>query len=164
MRLLIFIVLVVCSGTSLAFGDREFNKDYDPQRSAVSDYRLALKEANETNRLVLVVIGGDWCRWCHVLDRYIKSREALRAKLLQTFVVLKVNVSAENKNEKFLSKLPPIKGFPHFIIIGRTNSVLGFQNTAALEKFGTTYSEKQFEIFIEYWKDINLHAKKIDNK
>ena len=34
----------------------------------------ALREANKTDKIVLVVYGAEWCLWCHVFKEHIKGK------------------------------------------------------------------------------------------
>ena len=50
---------------------------YDPSRDAAKDIDAAVVEAQKTGRHILLVVGGDWCSWCHTLDNYFKSNPEL---------------------------------------------------------------------------------------
>ncbi|MCW8964372.1 MAG: thioredoxin family protein [Gammaproteobacteria bacterium] len=129
----------------------EYSRAYDVNRNPNADGRAALKLAKETSRKILLEVGGDWCSWCHVLDRFIKDHPELEARLHETFVVLKVNVSDANDNAEFMASLPPALGYPHMYIIGDNGTVLHSQDTAEfLEK--KKYSEQRFLAFLERWK------------
>src|SRR5260370_18371011 len=43
---------------------------YDPKRNPSSDLAKALAEAKRTGRNVLLVVGGDWCDWCHLIVKF----------------------------------------------------------------------------------------------
>ena len=129
-----------------------YSKTYDVNRNPSADGRAALKLAKETQRKILVEVGGDWCSWCHVLDRFIKDHPTLEARLHETFVLLKVNVSDANDNAEFMASLPPALGYPHMYIIGADGIILHSQDTAEfLEK--KKYSEQQFLAFLDRWKN-----------
>ncbi len=50
------------------------SKIYDECGSQVSIYQAALKEANKTDRMLLISYGAEWCIWCHVFDAYITGK------------------------------------------------------------------------------------------
>ena len=52
---------------------------YDPKRDAAQDIQAALAEARRTNRRVILDVGGEWCGWCHTLDRYFVDHQELRS-------------------------------------------------------------------------------------
>ena len=58
-----------------------YSLDYDPVRDPFADGRAALKLAQDTNRRVLIEVGGDWCRWCHVLNKFLEEEDKRSAPL-----------------------------------------------------------------------------------
>src|SRR2546426_9923481 len=73
---------------------------YDPKRDAETDIKEAVLEARRSGRRVLVDVGGEWCSWCHTLDRFFEQNPSLLEYREQNFVMVKINYSRENKNEK----------------------------------------------------------------
>jgi hypothetical protein len=141
------LAFMLLASTSLAA-----DLGYDPQADPFEGYQAAVSEAAATNKLVLIVAGGDWCRWCHVLNRFVNSNEDVEAKLNETFVVVKVYVGPGNYNELFFSQLPQAYGAPHFWIVSPEREVLASQSTAKLEKGKSTYDKASFLAFIEQWR------------
>ena len=127
-----------------------YSQGYDPARDPFADGRNALQLARATQRLVLVEVGGDWCRWCHVLDRFLSEHAALRTRLHDTFVLLKVSVDERNDNAEFLSVFPRALGYPHMYITGADGSILHSQDTAEFLQDGR-YSERRFQRFLDRW-------------
>ncbi len=107
-----------------------YSRSYDASRNPNADGRHALKLAKETNRKVLIEVGGDWCSWCFVLDRFIKEHPKVESRLHQTFVVLKVNISDENDNVDFMAAFPPAQGYPHMYVSDSDGNILSSQDTA----------------------------------
>jgi len=128
-----------------------YSRTYDVNRNPNADGRAALQLARQTSRRVLIEVGGDWCSWCHVLDRFINDNPRLRSRLHETFVVLKVNVSDENDNAQFMASLPPNLGFPHMYITDADGVVLHSQDTAEFRHKGK-YSEQRILAFLERWQ------------
>ncbi len=129
-----------------------YSQFYDATRNPNADGRQALQLAKETGRKVLIEVGGDWCSWCHVLDKFIKDNPAVEKRLHETFVVLKVNISDENDNAEFMSAFPPAQGYPHMYITDNNGSILHSQDTSEFRE-NKKYSEKRFMIFFERWKN-----------
>jgi hypothetical protein len=127
---------------------------YDPDADPFDQYQQAIEQATSTNKLVLIVAGGDWCRWCHVLNRFVASNDDVEARLNDTFVVMKVYVGPGNFNELFFSQLPQAYGAPHFWIVSPEREVLASQSTAKLERGKSTYDKQSFLAFIEQWKKV----------
>jgi len=128
-----------------------YSRVYDVNRNPSADGRAALKLARETNRRVLIEVGGDWCSWCHVLDRFINDNPVLRSRFHETFVLLKVNVSDENDNAEFMASLPPNLGYPHMYVTDANGKVLHSQDTALLRENGK-YSRQRFLAFLDRWQ------------
>ena len=102
----------------------EYSLAYDPSRDAFQDGRDAIKRATKTNRRILIEVGGDWCKWCHVLDRFLNKNPDIKKELHQTFVFLKVNVSEENSNDEFLKVFPRPLGYPHMYVTEKDGNLL----------------------------------------
>jgi len=136
--------------TSRAQGLPAYSLGYDPARDPFSDGRDALQLARETDRRVLIEVGGDWCSWCHVLDRFLNQQPIIRTKLYERFVVLKVNVDNNNNNAEFLSAFPPALGYPHLYITSNDGSIVHSQDTAEFLHNGK-YSQRRILGFIDRW-------------
>jgi len=129
----------------------QYSTIYDAKRDPYADTKAALKLARETNRKVLIEVGGDWCTWCHILDHFLKKHPAVASRIQKTFVVLKVNISDANDNAKFMETLPPARGYPHMYITDSSGVVLHSQDTAQFLE-NKKYSEQQFMLFLDYWQ------------
>jgi len=129
----------------------DYSNKYDPTRDAIADGVAALALAKHTNRRVLIEVGGDWCSWCHILDRFLKNNHNVREALHRHFVLLKVNYSDENYNEAFLRVFPKPLGFPHMYITDEKGGILYSKDTAELLENGQ-YSGKLFISFLNKWK------------
>ena len=131
-----------------------YSKIYDDTRDPAVDARAAIKLAGETNRHVLIEIGGNWCTWCHKMDAFFEENPDVYQALHETFVLLKVNVSDSNENEKFMSAMPPVLGYPHmYVSTGKGKLVLS-KDTADFLNSGS-YSREQFMAFFNEWRQKN---------
>lgn len=125
--------------------------DYDPARDPVADLAESIRLAGETNKRILLQVGGEWCGWCHRLDRYFAEHPAIAAALRDHFIIMKVNVSDENRNAEFLAPYPEIPGYPHLYVLERDGAMLHSQGTSELES-GDSYNEATMLAFLERWK------------
>ncbi len=128
---------------------------YDPKRDAAKDIDAAVAEAKRSGRRVLLEVGGEWCIWCHRLDDFLSENKKLGVLLERNFVVVKVNYSPENKNEKVLSRYPEVAGYPHFFVLDREGQLLRSQDTAKLEE-DKSYNAKRFKTFLTRWGPAGL--------
>jgi len=151
----LIFVLLVCVTTFVYAGDSklpEYSTIYDAKRDPFQDGRDAIALAGETGRLVLIEVGGDWCVWCHVLERFIKNNKDVYKALHENYVVLKVNVNDENDNKEFLSGLPKANGYPHLFITKGDGTVIYSTDTTRLVKDGK-YVHERVMTFLNHWPD-----------
>jgi thioredoxin-related protein len=106
---------------------------FDPARDAQKDIQDAVTEAKKFNKRIFLDVGGDWCIWCHRLDSLFIQHKDLDEYLNKHFVVVKVNVSKENKNKEVLSKYPMVAGYPHIFILNKYGKLVHSQDTGELE-------------------------------
>lgn len=130
---------------------------FDPARDPAQDLDAALRIARAAGRRVLLDVGGEWCSWCHVLDRFFEANPDLKRYRDERFVWLKVNWSKENRNEAFLRRFPPIKGYPHFFVLDAKGRLLHSQDTGLLEA-GKDYDPVAMRAFLVTW----AHARSAD--
>ena len=125
---------------------------YDPAADPFAQLEEAKTTAAAEHRLILVVAGGDWCVWCHYLNAFIDRNADVGHALEQTFTVVHVNFSPENKNEKFFATLPKAAGYPHFWVLSSDGTLLRSQNTAPLENGNKGYDKSRFVAFVDEWR------------
>ncbi len=123
---------------------------FDPARNPSTDLQNAEAEAQKTNKKILLDVGGEWCIWCHRIDAFIEGHDKINKFLHNNYVVMKVNFSPENKNEKFLSGYPVISGYPHIFVLNKDGELLHSQDTGKLEE-GKDYNPDKFMAFLEEW-------------
>lgn len=129
-----------------------YSTHYDATRDAFADGRSAIKLAAESQRMVLIEVGGDWCLWCHILDQFLQDNTDLQQQLHETFVMLKINVSERNDNAEFLKAFPKPQGYPHMYITDRNGKILWSQDTAEFLQQGK-YARQPMQAFINKWKN-----------
>jgi len=121
---------------------------YDPLRDAGKDLTAASAEAQRSNKNILVEVGGEWCSWCHILDRFFDDHPDLAALRDKNYVIMKVSMSEENPNGAFLSRFPYVRRYPHIFILGARGNLIRSQPTHGLED-GQSYNAKRFWEFLE---------------
>ena len=146
-----FLLLFVLVQTTFATQLPEYSLKYDPKRDAFQDGRDAIQLAKSSNRRILIEVGGDWCKWCHLLDRFLNENPEIKKQLHQTFVFLKVNVSDENDNAEFLKVFPAPLGYPHMYVTEKNGSLLLSKDTAQF-LVNRKYSADRFKAFFRKWE------------
>lgn len=108
---------------------------YDPQADAKAALDHAVAEAQAQGKHVLVQVGGNWCPWCIKLHGFMESNAEIKACLTESYVVVKVNYSKENKNAEVLSRLgnPQRFGFPVLVVLNAKGERIHTQDTGLLE-------------------------------
>ena len=127
------------------------NNSYDPRANPYRDLERALTRAEAENKRVLIVVGGDWCGWCEILDTYFTRNADVRTAFEASFVMLKVNWSPANENVAFLSGFPRSRGYPDFFILDSNGSFLRQQDTGLLEH-ENDYDRARMLAFAQRWR------------
>ena len=131
--------------------------EYDPKRDAVKDVADAIKEAQRTNKNVLLEIGGQWCIWCKYFDKFFADNSGLANYRDENYIMVKVNFSPENKNEALISKYGKVPGYPHLFVLDRDGKLLHSQNTSELEQ-GRGYNMTAVANFLKKWSPSSTQA------
>lgn len=131
---------------------------YDPKRDAARDIVNAIKEARRTNRNILLEVGGEWCSWCHRLDKFFVDNPSLKRLRDKNFVTLKINYSDENENQEVLSQYPTINGYPHVFFLDSEGKLLLSQDTGALED-GKSYNLERLTTVLTNWSPGQNHLR-----
>lgn len=136
--------------TSSVLASLYLNDGYDPRANPYRDLERAIERASVENKRVLIVVGGDWCVWCEVLDEFLVRNGDVRSAFEASFVMLKVNYSRENDNAAFLSGFPDSAGYPDFMILESNGTFLAQQRTDALES-DRNYDRARMLAFARRW-------------
>lgn len=108
-KIFLIELLFIAAVGGFAFAQQKMEKEthkFDPARDPFEDVKTVVDEAAKDHKRILLDVGGEWCIWCHRLDKFIEENAEVRTYLNENFIVIKVNVSEENKNEKFLAQFP----------------------------------------------------------
>lgn len=148
-----FLFMMLISAISMFAQTEKSEKLFDPTANPFNDLKVTVEKATISNKRIILDIGGDWCVWCHRIDAFMHNTEEIKSLLDEKFIIVKINVSKENKNEKFLSQYPTIEGYPHFFVLEKDGTMLHSQNTGELEK-DKDYDKEKFIAFLEKWKPV----------
>lgn len=120
---------------------------FEPGRDAAADVQRATELARAQNKRVFVDVGGEWCTWCHIFDRFVASHAPVRKAMQDGYVLVKVNYSPQERNEKLLSRWPKAQGYPHFYVLDGSGALLASQPSGELEA-GKDYDEGKVLAFL----------------
>ena len=146
------LILLLCSGAwaQTQHPRPEGDPGYDQKADPAADLRKAVEQAAREGKNVLMDVGGEWCSWCHRMDKFFVDNPELLALRRQNYVFLKAHFSDEHPNEAFLGKLPKIEGYPHLFVFDAKGKLLQSQNTSDLEA-GKSYDLQKFMAFLKKW-------------
>ena len=133
---------------------------YDPSIDAMSEIIKAISIAKESNKHVFVKVGGNWCGWCKLYDKFSNSDEDIALIMRQEYITVLANWSPENRNLEAMNYLgaPQRFGYPVFIILDGNGNVLHTQDTALLEE-GRGYNKNHVLRFLKVWTYAAVNAK-----
>ena len=148
-----FFVLMSTS----AFAQKDSFLIYNPEANAKEDLNTAIAQAKKSNKHVLIMVGGNWCRWCRMFEKFKNENAKVDSSINSGFVFLHINYSKENRNLDVLSSLsfPQRFGFPVFLVLDANGTRLHTQNSAYLEE-GEGYSEQKIIDFLNHWNPAAL--------
>lgn len=134
---------------------------YHPEVDAAVEINAAVTKAKETNKHVLLMIGGNWCRWCRAFEKMVNETSSLDSALKINYVFQHVNFSKENKNTSVMKQydFPQRFGFPVFVVLNAKGERIHTQNSAYLEA-GDGYDVKKVLEFFDNWGASALDAEK----
>jgi thiol-disulfide isomerase/thioredoxin len=143
------VVLVACSGASrgpTAAGKApiyEEGVDFDARVDA------ALTESARDGRHVLLMIGGNWCGWCHALHELFERDPKIKARLAESYRLVMIdNRTGASVIDRFAIELPSV---PFLTVLDASGKVLVRQETGALED-GPKHDPARVLAFLERWK------------
>ncbi len=147
------------------YAQEEKPKIYNPQANAKQQINNAVKQAAKEKKHVLLQIGGNWCVWCIRFHNTVNGDSVLKKQMDDNFVVVHLNYSPENKNEKALASLgyPQRFGYPVFVVLDAKGNRLHTQNSAYLEE-GKGHSKEKIAEFFKHWSPAALDASNYKEK
>ena len=133
---------------------------YDPSADAMSDIAQAVTIAKKSNKHVFIKVGGNWCGWCKLYDKFSKYDADVSNIMEEEYVSILVNWSPENKNLDAMKYLgsPQRFGYPVFVILNDKGDVIHTQDTALLEE-GRGYNKSLVIRFLNVWTYTAVNGK-----
>lgn len=131
---------------------QDSTKIYSIEANARAQVDEAVKKAARDNKHVLLMVGGNWCKWCKMFNKFSHDDAQIDSLLKADFVVEHINFSKENKNLDLMKQLdfPQRFGFPVFVLLDAKGNRIHTQQTGYLEE-GQGYSKEKVMEFLEQW-------------
>src|SRR5436190_14012091 len=113
------IILALFLLPMFSFAQTETFNLYHADADAKAEVNACVKKAAAENKHVLLMIGGNWCKWCRTFDKFQHANYSVDSALNANYVFQHVNFSKENKNTALMTELefPQRFGFPVFVIL-----------------------------------------------
>lgn len=131
---------------------------YPEDGNGMSRVERAMTEAERDHKHVLLITGGNWCGWCHLLHEVLAENDTLRPLLHENYVVVMIESQAD---KAVLDKwqIQP-EGVPYLTVLDPAGNKLTDQETGALEE-GPKHDPKKVEAFLEQWAPEPANAKDV---
>lgn len=149
-------------GALAAAAQEEERKVYDEDADAKAEIAKAVAKAEEGNKRVLIVFGGNWCGWCVKLHDLFTNDRDISKILRYEYEVVRVDVGRFDKNldvaEGYEAKIK--SGVPYLTVLGGDGKVLTHRETGSLEK-GELHDPALVKAFLEEWAAEPLDAEEV---
>ncbi len=153
-----FIAIILFFAVVKTEAQEAKSKDiYSVNADAEAEISAALRQAKVEGKHVMLMFGGNWCRWCRMYEKFRLENARVDSASNANYVFLHVNYSKENKNSTVLESydFPQRFGFPVFVVLNADGKRIHTQNSAYLEE-GEGYSEKKVLEFYSQWSPAAL--------
>jgi len=153
MKKILFIISLLMIVTLQAFHIEKLpikSTTYDKNRNPYQYFSIVMKKAKKSGKKILMIVGGDWCKWCGQLDNFFDDHAKIAEEFYGSFEVVRVyygkGISKEGKS--LLRQFPPLKGTPHFYLLNSNSKLLKSIDTAYMER-GFSYNKRAVIEFIK---------------
>ena len=140
---------------------REFKVDANVGKPQVAYRETAGHDVEKAEgKFVICQVGGNWCPWCLRFADFVEKDTAVNKAVNDNFVYLHVNYNPRKKEgdasvekaAQLMKRLnsPQRFGFPVFVVLDETGTVLHIQDSSFLEE-GKGYNEEKVLRFLKSW-------------
>lgn len=134
---------------------KSWQSPFEPVPRAQQIIQDAVAQAMKSGKRVLVEVGGPWCKWSFIMDRFFQEQTELRRLRDESYVLAKVDLVAHQMNlAETFPGYPSFTSVPHLFVLESDGRVLHSQSTDDLE-FGQSYDPARFRVFLEQWAHQN---------
>ncbi|HEX7914218.1 MAG TPA: thioredoxin family protein [Rudaea sp.] len=124
---------------------------FDAKRDVAADIAAAVAEARQTDRRVIVYVGGDWCAYCGQMDDLFRRNPDLLSFREAGFVTVYVHYPFAGHNGEAFKKYGKVLGVPHYFVLDGDGALVHSQHLLDLRADGD-YSAELMRRFLEAWR------------
>ena len=137
---------------------------FDWSANGDEQLKAALAEAKASGRRVVLMLGANWCVWCHRLDVILRRDPELQARWERDYVLVRVDVnwkSFTKRNAEILARYrrAPQRGIPVITLLNDKGSVLANPD---ISRWETTepkdYDVRKLREFFAEWAPVRSAA------
>jgi|GEM_PF-1265415 len=133
----------------------KYSISFNKEANATADMREAIEKATKEQKNILLIAGGDWCRWCGTMSNFLEEHPRLQKELYTKFEVVRLyyGKGINHSAKELIKKYGKPKGTPHFYILDNQAKLLNSFGTKSLER-GYGYNRTKFADFINKYSKI----------
>jgi len=158
----LFIALLIAGNAAWHAGAASERKPIYPEDGkGMERVEKAAVEAERDHKRVLLITGGNWCGWCHLLHEVLSENDTLRPLLDENYVVVMVESQADKDVLKNWQIVP--RGVPYLTVLDPAGNKLVDQETGSLEE-GPIHDPEKVAAFLEEWAPEPANAADVLNR
>ena len=142
------LMLALMAGSVFAQADKPSNEEIDP----LAQIDQAVKDAQSQGKYVICQVGGNWCSWCLLFNKFIHEDAEVAQVVNDNFVYIHVNWARRGGNPEFAKRLNNFArfGFHCMVVLDEKGNVLHLQDSSYLEE-GKGYNKEKVMRFFNNW-------------
>ena len=151
--LAVFVITIANAQTAL-------KKVYDENVNPMEQIDQAVGKARDEGKFVICQVGGNWCPWCLRFADFMGKDADISKLVKENFEYIHVNYNprkSEGEEKTRLAKAmlqrlsnPERFGFPVFVVLDDTGTVIHIQDSSFLEE-GEGYDKEKVLRFFKNW-------------
>ena len=160
MKKRIFAVMLAVFVITIANAQTALKKVYDENVNPMEQIDQAVGKARDEGKFVICQVGGNWCPWCLRFADFMGKDADISKLVKENFEYIHVNYNprkSEGEEKTRLAKAmlqrlsnPERFGFPVFVVLDDTGTVIHIQDSSFLEE-GEGYDKEKVLRFFKNW-------------
>lgn len=130
---------------------------FDPVADGEAQLKAGLAEAKAGGRRVVLMLGANWCPWCHRLDALLRQDPELQPRWTRDYVLVRIDVNWKGparRNAEILARYrrAPQRGIPVLTLLAADGEVLARPDISRWEtKEPEGYDVTKLRAFFAEW-------------